>query len=193
MIKIIIPNVESLLRTSYFCSTTALIPNLLYPKFRRITRPGFATWKKLGIRLLFGYEYQAESGVITWLKLYLNRNFKIQLCISGKKVITRFSIRVRTMIFEWVQIGLVFVLRLNTILGFQYQALTQPRLQTFKAGLKNESRVGTPICRNLKSMKVCLVRKAWQNEIWHWGLTKKDIVGLTLIFTAYVLTHHICM
>ena len=34
-------------------------------KFRRKTRPRFATRKKLGIRLLFGYEYQAKSGVIT--------------------------------------------------------------------------------------------------------------------------------
>ena len=33
-------------------------------KFRRITRPRFAIRKKLGIRLLLGYEYQAESGVI---------------------------------------------------------------------------------------------------------------------------------
>ena len=33
-------------------------------KFRRITRPCFATRKKLGIRLLFGYEYQAKSGII---------------------------------------------------------------------------------------------------------------------------------
>ena len=47
-------------------------------KFRRITRPRFATRKKLGIRLLFGYEYRAESGVITRLELYLNQNFKIR-------------------------------------------------------------------------------------------------------------------
>ena len=35
--------------------------------------------KKLGIQLLFGYKYRAESGVITWLELYSNRNFKIRL------------------------------------------------------------------------------------------------------------------
>ena len=51
--------------------------------------------------------------------------------------------------YERVRTGLVFVLRLNTILGFQYRASTQPRLQTFKICLKNEYRVGTPICRNL--------------------------------------------
>ena len=39
--------------------------------------------KKLGIRLLFGYEYQAQSGVITRLEAF-----------GDKKVITRFSIRV---------------------------------------------------------------------------------------------------
>ena len=33
--------------------------------FSKKTRPQFATRKKLGIRLLFGYEYQAKSGVIT--------------------------------------------------------------------------------------------------------------------------------
>ena len=54
------------------------------------------------------------------------------------------------MIFARVQTGLLFVLRLNTILGFQYRASTQLRLQTFKIRLENETRVGTPICRNLK-------------------------------------------
>ena len=34
-------------------------------KFWRITRPRFATQKKLGIRLLHGVKYRAESGVIT--------------------------------------------------------------------------------------------------------------------------------
>ena len=38
-----------------------------------------------------------------------------------KKVITRISIRVWTMIFERVQTGLVFVLRLNTILVFNIE------------------------------------------------------------------------
>ena len=60
-------------------------------------------------------------------------------------------IRVWTMIFEWVQTGLIFVFRLNTILGFQYLASTRPRLRTFKIRLENEYRVGTPIRRNLES------------------------------------------
>ena len=34
-------------------------------KFQQITRPHFATRKKLGIPLLLGYEYRAESWVIT--------------------------------------------------------------------------------------------------------------------------------
>ena len=36
--------------------------------FGKITRPRFATRKKIGIRLLLGYKYRAESGVITRLK-----------------------------------------------------------------------------------------------------------------------------
>ena len=55
------------------------------------------------------------------------------------------------MIFERVQTGLVFVLRLNTILGFQCRASTRPRLQTFKIHLEKESWVATPIRRNLVS------------------------------------------
>ena len=34
--------------------------------------------KKLGIRLLLEYEYRAESGVLTRLEKYSNRNFKIR-------------------------------------------------------------------------------------------------------------------
>ena len=56
------------------------------------------------------------------------------------------------MIFERVQTGLVLVLRLNTILGFQYRASTRPSLQTFKTRLENESRVGTPIRQNLVNL-----------------------------------------
>ena len=37
-------------------------------KFWGITRLRFATRKKLGIRLLLGYEYRAESWVITRLE-----------------------------------------------------------------------------------------------------------------------------
>ena len=53
------------------------------------------------------------------------------------------------MIFERIRNRLLFVLQLKTILGFQYQASTQLRLQTFKTRLENESRVGTLIRRNL--------------------------------------------
>ena len=53
------------------------------------------------------------------------------------------------MVFQRFQTGLVFVLRLNTIFGFKYRALTRPRLQAFKIRLENESRVGTPIRQNL--------------------------------------------
>ena len=106
---------------------------LFNTKFCWITRPRFASQKKLGKQLLFGYEYWAKSGVITRLELYSNWNFKIQLL----------------QIFERVRTGLVFMLRLNTILGFQYRASTRLRLQTFKTRLVNESREGTPIRRNL--------------------------------------------
>ena len=53
-----------------------------------------------------------------------------------------------------------FVLRLNTILGFQYRASTRLRLQVFKTQFENESRVGTPIRQNLVftySLKVDLI------------------------------------
>ena len=58
------------------------------------------------------------------------------------------------MIFKRVPTGLVFVLRLNTILGFQYRASTRPRLQTFKTQLENESRVSTPIRQNLMNKEL---------------------------------------
>ena len=45
-------------------------------------------------------------------------------------------------IFEQFRTGLVFVLRLNTILGFRYRAWIRPRTQTYKIRLENESRVG---------------------------------------------------
>ena len=47
------------------------------------------------------------------------------------------------------------MLRLNMILSFQYRALTQLRLQTFKTLLANKSRVGTQIRRNLLCVCVC--------------------------------------
>ena len=52
-------------------------------------------------------------------------------------------------IFERVRTRLEFMLRLNTILGFQYQASTQPRTQTFKIHFENKSRVKTPLGQNL--------------------------------------------
>ena len=55
-------------------------------------------------------------------------------------------------IFKWVQSGLVFVLRLNRILGFQYKVSTRPRTQTFKIRLENESRIGTPLCKKFDSL-----------------------------------------
>ena len=62
-----------------------------------------------------------------------------KLAFQEKKVITRVSICVWTMIFEPVPTGLVFVFRQYTILGFQYLALTRLGLQTFKTQLENES------------------------------------------------------
>ena len=56
--------------------------------------------------------------------------------LFGKKVYTRISLNQAC-------------IRLNTILGFQYRASTRLRLQTFKIRLENESRVGTPLRRNL--------------------------------------------
>ena len=116
----------------------------MFLKFRRITRPRFATQKKLGIRLLFGYKYRAELGVMN------------KLAFWEKIVITLISIRVWTTIFERLRTGLIFVVRLNTILGFRYRASTGLRSQTFKTQLENESRVGTPIRRNLVFLPLIL-------------------------------------
>ena len=60
------------------------------------------------------------------------------------------SVLVCLVIFERFPSGLVFVLQLNMILGFQYQASTRLRSQNLMICLENESRVGTPIRRNLK-------------------------------------------
>ena len=125
---------------------TSLVDLCPFVKFRRITRPVLLLEKKLGIWLLFGYEYWAGSGVITRLELYSNRNFK-----------------------ERVWTGLVFMLLLNTILGFQYRASTWLRLQTFKTQLENESRIGTPIRRNLPFVKWWLenrTKKACLRSWW---------------------------
>ena len=46
--------------------------------------------------------------------------------------------------------GLVFVLHVNTILGFQNQASTRLKAQTFDIRLDGECRIGTPIRRYLK-------------------------------------------
>ena len=67
----------------------------------------------------------------------------------GKIFVKQVNIHVWTVVIERVRTGLVFVLPLKTILGFQYRALTWPRLQTFKTRLKNESQVGTPHSWNL--------------------------------------------
>ena len=71
-----------------------------------------------------------------------------------------FGIQIVIVQYERVPTGLVFVLRLNTTLGFQYRASNRLRLQTFKTGLENESRVGTPICQNL----VCWSLLFWKSS-----------------------------
>ena len=47
-------------------------------------------------------------------------------------VVMQVNIRVWTIVIERVRTRLVFVLRLNTIFGFQYRASTRSRLQTLK-------------------------------------------------------------
>ena len=56
---------------------------------------------------------------------------------------------VLTLVFNHFWTVLVFVLHLNTILGFQNRPSTQLRAQTFKIRLDNKSRFGTPLHRNL--------------------------------------------
>ena len=53
-------------------------------------------------------------------------------------------------IFERVQTGLVIVLRLITILGFQNQASTQPKIHTFKIRLESVP----PLRQNLNEFKL---------------------------------------
>ena len=54
-----------------------------------------------------------------------------------------------TLIVERVRNSIVIVHRTNTILGFLNRASTHLRIQTRDIRLENESRVGTPILRNL--------------------------------------------
>ena len=73
------------------------------------------------------------------------------------------------MVLERFRTGLVFVLRLNTIFVCRYRASTRPRLQAFKIRLEDESRVGTPIRRNLyasKQASVCFPLKGSQRKIY---------------------------
>ena len=101
--------------------------------------------KTLNNRVLFGVEYYHSS-----TSIYRR---------SGNK-----SRPVLTLVFDHFQTGLVFVLCVNTILEFQNQASTRLRAQTFKISLDNESRVGTPLRRNLLKCNV-KVLKACQNEL----------------------------
>ena len=78
------------------------------------------------------------------------------------------------MIFKQVQTGLVFVLQLNTILGFQYRASTPTRLQTFKIRIENESRVDTPLRRNLTVTSVTQ-NLGLDYSLQPFGKTRKNI------------------
>ena len=98
-------------------------------------------------------------GLLTGTKLcsvvqQISANNLTPLCYSKKlgiRLLFGAAYRVKT--------GVIIVLRLNTILGFQYRASTRLRLQTFqdstrerilsKTQLENESWVSTPICQNL--------------------------------------------
>ena len=117
----VINSFKSQISTFQFCS--------LESKFRRITGPRFATRKKLGIRLLFGYKYWAESGVITGLEVY-ERWYSSEfepgwyLC------------------FDWTRFW-VFNIELRLDLGYRLLRL----------GLENESQVSTPI----PWVKICFV------------------------------------
>ena len=58
-------------------------------------------------------------------------------------------------VFGSLWTGLVFVVRVNTILGYLYWPSTRLRSQNFDNGLQNESRVDTPIRRNLVLVDSC--------------------------------------
>ena len=85
------------------------------------------------------------------------------------------------MVFERFRTGLVFVLQLNTIFGFKYQATTQPRLLAFKFRLENESRVGTPLRRNLEKDDISFLH--------HQGLNpgRLKIIVLTIELRSVII------
>ena len=62
------------------------------------------------------------------------------------------------LVFGQIQVRLESVLRVSTILGYHYQALTRLRLQSFVIRLNNEPRVETPLRPNLRVsiyLKLC--------------------------------------
>ena len=101
--------------------------------------------------------------------------------ITGPRFAIRKKLGIRLMILEWVWTGLVFVLRQNTILGFQYRASTQPRLKTFKIFLENEFWVGAPLLPNLP----------WSKHGWETHrIVTKQTISETLSINKFVPSQH---
>ena len=74
--------------------------------------------KKFGIRLLFGYEYQAESGVITRLELYSNRNFSILIVFVYERWYSSEFESEWYSCFDWTRFW-VFNIELRLDLGYR--------------------------------------------------------------------------
>ena len=110
------------------------------------------------LKLVFNF-YEMDPTVCQ-----ISANNSTPLCYSKK---TRYSGIIRGRISRWMNqysymngniqassnCSCIFVLRLNTILSFQYRASTRPWTHIFKIRLENKSRVGTPIiCCMLKCL-----------------------------------------
>ena len=112
------------------------------------------------------FDHKLKSLFIFWEIIDANTN---KLVLWEKLVFTPISICVWTLILKRVRTGLVFVLRLYTILGFQYWALSRPRTQTFKIRLENKSRVRTLLRQNLIQIYESRSKRRYesaQNEKW---------------------------
>ena len=82
------------------------------------------------------------------------------LCFEfGQFVDARSNIDVLTLVFDHFRTGLVYVLCVNMILGFQNRASTQLRAQTFDIRLDGECRIGTLIRRYLTYSQVFKLSK----------------------------------
>ena len=118
-------------------------------KLQQITRPRFIIWKSGIIRGRILGRIRGDNS--TWV-LFESLRKKLAFTILASSLadlLMHARICVLTLEFDHFWTGLVFILRVNTIVGFQNWASTWLRAQTFDIHLDGECRIGTPICRYL--------------------------------------------